>query len=319
MNQSQPIRTAHNLPQRHLNLRIIIARENPHHARHRPRIPGPLVRTTHSIDNRPPHKVRVVGAEDDGSGGLVDGVADVEVAEKGGGEEGGDVGVVHDVRGAEAINLVGVDLLASCGEGNDAVLFDRLAQGGGQGGHLRREVGLGAESCHYLCCGVEVARKHHVGGDEELEDTRVVGGAEGRADEAGAGLDGVADAAVGEGLGAGGGEALEGVGGDIDGAVGGIGGGHHGRGDVENGLNGGKPLVFAEEGGVLGGGVVVCGDFEEGGEGVELVFALEDGGVGVRGCDVVVGGGAVDGGFYAGLDGGLEGVAVGGGEEVAGL
>lgn len=54
--------------------------------------------------------------------------------------------------------------------------------------------------------------EHHVGGDEELVDGRVVGRAEGGADETCATADGVAAAFVGEGLSGGGGDAFEGVG-----------------------------------------------------------------------------------------------------------
>ena len=39
MHQAQPIRTTNKLPQLPLNLRIIIARQDPHNIRHRPRIP----------------------------------------------------------------------------------------------------------------------------------------------------------------------------------------------------------------------------------------------------------------------------------------
>ncbi|KAL1835723.1 hypothetical protein VTK73DRAFT_5442 [Phialemonium thermophilum] len=52
---------------------------------------------------------------------------------------------------------------------------------------------------------------------------------------------------------------------------------------------------------------------------VELVLALEDGGVVVGGLDGVGVGGAVVGGRDAALDGGLEGVAEGAGQQVAGL
>ena len=39
----------------------------------------------------------------------------------------------------------------------------------------------------------------------------------------------------------------------------------HGLGDVENGFNGGDPIVFGEEGEVVGGCVVIGGYFEKGG------------------------------------------------------
>ena len=50
---------------------------------------------------------------------------------------------------------------------------------------------------------------------------------------------------------------------------------------MDDGLDCGDPVVFREKGKVVGGRVVVCADFEECGEGVELVFALVDRGVGV--------------------------------------
>ena len=84
-------------------------------------------------------------------------------------------------------------------------------------------------------------------------------------------------------------------------------------------MHGLGPGVFAEEGGVAGCGVVVVGDFEEGGEGVDFEFALED-------CVVVVGWGdrvlvscAVDRGGDIGFCRGLEGLAVGAFEDVARL
>lgn len=90
-------------------------------------------------------------------------------------------------------------------------------------------------------------------------------------------------------------------------------------GGVQNGSDGGDPVVLCEEGEVLGGGVVIRADFEEGGQRVELVFALVDGGVGVGRGHYVVGGSAIDRGGKAGFGRGLEGIAVGVGEEVAGL
>lgn len=66
---------------------------------------------------------------------LVNGVGSVEVAEKGGREEGGDVGVVHYASAPVAVDFVGVDGDrggggAVDGGGDDAVFRD----GGGQGG-----------------------------------------------------------------------------------------------------------------------------------------------------------------------------------------
>lgn len=121
-----------------------------------------------------------------------------------------------------------------------------------------------------------MVREHHVGRDEEFVQARVVRGAEGGADEAGAVPDGVARAFVVEGVGGGGGGALEGVREGVDAAVCGVGGYRHRLGGGEDGSDGGDPVVFCEEGEVLGGGVVIRADFEKGGQRVELVLALVD-------------------------------------------
>ena len=125
-------------------------------------------------------------------------------------------------------------------------------------------------------------------------------------------MDGVAGAAVGEGVGAGGGEEAEGVSGLVDADVWGVGWDGHGVGGGQDGLERGELIVFGEEGEVVVGGVVVCADLEECCEGVELVFAFVDGCVGVPcGYDVVGGGGAVDGAGDLGLGRLLKGIAIG--------
>ncbi len=88
------------------------------------------MRAPDRADDVPAHEIGVVGAQREGAGGLVDGVVLGEVAEEGGGEEGGDVGVVHDVRCAVAVDFVGVDGAVD-GVGDDAVGCDYCGEGGG--------------------------------------------------------------------------------------------------------------------------------------------------------------------------------------------
>ena len=65
----------------------------------------------------------VILREDEAAGVLVDGIVGGAVAQVGGGEQGGDVGVVHEVVVAQAVGLVGVDA-AVLGVIHQAVLLD---------------------------------------------------------------------------------------------------------------------------------------------------------------------------------------------------
>ena len=52
----------------------------------------------------------VILREDEAAGVLVDGIVGGAVAQVGGGEEGGDVGVVHEELAAESVHFVCIDL-----------------------------------------------------------------------------------------------------------------------------------------------------------------------------------------------------------------
>ena len=321
VDQAQPVGRADQLPQLARDLGIVVARQNAHDARHGPRVAGAVVRAAHGRQHGPARVVGVAVAEHQVARGLVHGIRAVEIPEKGRGQQGGDVGVVHEVDALEAVDLVGVGLLGGGAGGEGAQGVDGSSQGGGQGGHLPGERGVvdAAQLAHDLGGGVEVAREHHVARHEELVDARVVRGPEGGADQAGAVARRVAGARVVERVLGREGVALEGVGRGDHGAVFGVGGCHLRLHTRQDGLQGVEPLVFAEEGVVARGGVVVGRDLEEGGEGVELVLAFEDGAVAVRRRNGVLRAGAVLGGRDVGFDRWLEGLAVGSGENVARL
>lgn len=223
------------------------------------------MRATNRIDDGSAHEIRVVGAEDEGPRGLVDGVVGVEVGEERGGQQARDVGVVHEVAGAVAINFVGVENAMDRVVDN-AVSGDGVAELGGEKGHVLREGGLGAEGVYDLRGGVQVVGEHHVGGDEELEDCCVVGGPEGGADETRIGLHRVAKAVILERFGGTGRESGESVWAGVDATVWGVRRSHHGFGDIHHRFDGVDPLVFAKEVDIPRAGVVVCGDFQEGGQ-----------------------------------------------------
>lgn len=94
MHQSQTIRTTHNLLQLLNDLLVIGAGENSHDHGHRPRVAGSVMGPTDGGKHWADHVVGVLGGEDQGARGLVDGIVGGEVAEEGEGEEGGDIGVV---------------------------------------------------------------------------------------------------------------------------------------------------------------------------------------------------------------------------------
>ena len=128
---TKTIRRRHQLLQRTGHLPVIPARKDAHDTRHRPGEPGTVVGPTDSVDDGAAHEIRVgVGTEQECAGGLVDGVVLGEVADEGRGEEGGDVGVVHDVASAVAVDFVGVDGAVD-GVGDDSVPGDCGGEGGG--------------------------------------------------------------------------------------------------------------------------------------------------------------------------------------------
>ena len=93
------------------------------------------MRAPDGIDDGAAHEVGVVGAQQDRPGGLVDAVVLAQVADEGRGEEGGDVGVVHDGPAAVAVEFVGVHVVVAVdGVGEDAVFCDCGGEGGGEGG-----------------------------------------------------------------------------------------------------------------------------------------------------------------------------------------
>ena len=108
MHQAQPIRRRNQLSQLPSDLLIVAAGQNSHDARHRPRHAEADVRAADGVDDGATHEVRVAGGEEERAGILVEGFGG-GVAEERGGEEGGDVGVVHYVVAAVAVNFEGVD------------------------------------------------------------------------------------------------------------------------------------------------------------------------------------------------------------------
>lgn len=129
---TQPIRRTDQPLQLPYNLPLIPTRKHAHDTRHRPRIPGPIVRPAHSANDRAAHEIGVVIAQQERASCLVNGIGLVEVADERGREEGRDVGVVHYVSASVAVDFVGVDGGGGVveGVGDDAVFCD----GGGQGG-----------------------------------------------------------------------------------------------------------------------------------------------------------------------------------------
>ena len=176
MDQPQPIRTVHDAPQRAADLVVVLARQDPHDRRHRPREPETVVRPADGGDHGPVLVVWVCRGEEEGPRRLVGSGGGVEVPVQRRGEEGGDVGVVHQVLGAVAVDFVGVESLFCDWVRDDAVRFDCGAQTGGQVEHCGCEVGgeRGVECGHYAGARGEVATEHHVCWNEELVDTTVV-------------------------------------------------------------------------------------------------------------------------------------------------
>jgi len=125
------------------------------------------VRSPNTVDDRPTHEVRVVSAQDDIAGVLVDIVGAVEIAVDGGGEQAWDVCIVHDIHGAVAIDFVGVDAAVVWIVAN-AVFANGRLEGHRKTVHLVRQVVLAAQLLHDFCGGCKISREHHVGGDEEL-------------------------------------------------------------------------------------------------------------------------------------------------------
>ena len=220
------------------------------------------MRSTNTVDYRAAHEIWVVRTQHDLARVLVDVVSAVEIAVDGGGEQARDVGVVHDIHGAVAIDLVDVDA-AVVRVVADAVCANSVLKRPRKAVHLVCKVALAAKLLDDFGGGGEVAGEHHVGGDEELVDRCVVRGAEGGADKAGAALGGVAETVILEGFGGAVGGAAEGIGACVDAAVGGVGWGHHGFGNGHDGFDGVDPLVFSKKGYVFSCGIVVGGDLQE--------------------------------------------------------
>ena len=61
--RTETIRGSDQLFQGVVYFAVIVARENPHDTRHRPRIPGPVVRAADRVDGGAAHEVGVVGAQ----------------------------------------------------------------------------------------------------------------------------------------------------------------------------------------------------------------------------------------------------------------
>ena len=246
------------------------------------------MRTTHTANDWPMHKVRIPSRQYHLPRVLIHCIRLVQVPEEWRCQQTGDIRVIHDIPPAVPINLVRVYVPVH-GITHNPVLLNRFAQLGRKGVHLTRQLRFRAEILHDLCTGSEVPREHHIRGNEELVDGRIVGWAEGTADQTCALLNGIATAGVAEGLGTGGGEAGERVRRCVDGPVGRVGSDHEFGNSVHDGLNCRDPLEIGEEGEVISSGVVVCRDFEEGSKAVELVFAFEDGLVAVWRVDCVIG------------------------------
>ena len=153
------------------------------------------MRTTDRTDDGPAHEVRVVGAQDEAASVLIRLVILVEVADERRSEKGWNVGIVHDVLAGVAIDLEGVDI-AVLGVVHLAVLLNRIAQVGSHGAHLLGKIVL-TNGCGNVRAVRQIAAKHHVAGDQELEDRRIVRWPEERADEACAVLHRIAQPIVG--------------------------------------------------------------------------------------------------------------------------
>lgn len=129
MDQAQPVCTAHDPSQLLFDLRVVVAGQDPHDRRHGPCVSRPVMWSAYGADDGSVHEVRVLRAGDEGSGGLVCWVGAGEKAGEGCREERGNVGVVHEVVGGEAVGFVGEDR-GAVAEGGGADGGDRFTQGG---------------------------------------------------------------------------------------------------------------------------------------------------------------------------------------------
>jgi hypothetical protein len=113
MDQPKAVCSANNLLQSRGDLLVVTGSENPHDTSHRPGLAESGMGTTHTwisqlknkikqersvrVDDWAAHEIWIIIAEDKFAGGLVDGVADVQVTEEGSAQKTRDVGVVHEI------------------------------------------------------------------------------------------------------------------------------------------------------------------------------------------------------------------------------
>ena len=154
MYQPQPVGTADDLLQLMRDLGIVIARQDAHNARHRPCVARAIVRPSDSVKDGAAHVVWVAIRQDDIASVSIDWVRGVDVAEERRCEEGWDIcavlsvvwhhlldrlyPLVHDVLGAVAVHLKGIDV-AIVETTDYAVIADCRTETASHCSHLGRQ------------------------------------------------------------------------------------------------------------------------------------------------------------------------------------
>ena len=147
------------------------------------------MRSAYSFSGFSPIEIRVVLTPDHLARVAVDGVFLHGGVQVGHGKKGRDVGIVHKELAAKAVYLEGID------RAKDGMLYNGLFPEGllhfsGEGQAFIGQILLAVHGGEDLGGFAEGRDGHEVGGDEEFEGGGVVGGTEGRCDEA-AGAHGV--------------------------------------------------------------------------------------------------------------------------------
>lgn len=245
------------------------------------------VRAADAADSRAGEVVGVaLSAEEHLAGVPVNAVILVDEAEDRQGEDGGDVGVIHDDARAVAVDLEGEDLAVLLVL-DDGVFPDRVLEVLAAALELARKIGLFTGLAEDLGGLLQLHGHHGVRGSEESKDGGVVAGTEGAADETGAVVERSAVAVEDLGLGAEGGLTVEGVLVGLILAVGVEGGLGLLVQDIKEAIESLVPSWGQELGGA-GVLVEVGSQGQEVGQRVELVLAFEHDGILVGWVDSVL-------------------------------
>lgn len=287
--QTQAIGAVQKLARRLDNLVVVVGCHNSHNACHRPSHARTGMWATYSVDHRASHEVRIpvllVLTEDPGPCALVDRVGFIKIPVQRGRKQRRDVGVVHDCYRPISIDLVRVYQLSPIRpvvgtDIHDPLTLDCNAKIRSElchlPGHSSRSRTNCLELCHNSRTGLELAGKHHIGRNVELEQRAVITRSERTPDQPNTAPDWATSTVVRLGLGS-----PPRLPGELvvvveDEAVIVVRGRHHRLGDIEHCLRSRDPVVIIVETNPAGGLVVAVANPQEGSQAIELALALED-------------------------------------------